>query len=846
MHLLTQTSEARPRQRRQADQLRGGPPKPSRTKGAPASTAGYSHIQTVSQPEALPDPTTHGCLTPLSFVKKSFQEEINEGISLGFVPPKPPIMGMAPLSFAQAVTATMIPATTSRRAVSINSAKTGGAVGGSMENNVDITTSDQPSARSVCGILKAAKKKEELTATGESEEGAHNDAGRVILPAGGVPTLSGNKQLQTPTPLYVNPTSPTSPVLQHIAAAYASPSRSFQVSSPPSHQKSQKSRRYTSETERSIIHKEDSDETKEKYQNIMARLDDVFDAEEWDSELLDGTTSNSPEHLAVEPQRVTYTTVGSVAKPNVVPTFNPPVRIQREGANRRMPIIPTMRAADNYFARQHSMSGPGFALPSMNSYMVQHNQQHQPFTPQAGINMSLLESLNLTLTDQEKEILDNFGHSPASVRSGNLQTQSHAHQMGAFNSDDQFITKKLIKEETYGQNSCLPGSAGLAGLNKMQTLQRLAQFENPAQGFAKERLAEFKAVKMQQQQSAENGLGLNSQVSRFDINGMQRQSSNGQMSQYRSENENPLQGGRRLSYDNSYEHSQYGGAALSVPPGYPQPLTAGPPGQRRDTVSVSRFNWIGAQQTPNNGNMNITYVTRENSNSPWFRDGFVGYDTHRSDTFRSLPSEEAYIRDTASAVDIQQYYPAGFPMGFQMRRTRTMSERERQKHLLSDEEFKMIEKVLTDEMDNKRWYGGLDRFGMTVNDHVNEFEMREKAHQPGPIQRPTTEFLAARRAVSVAEIEKMTLPQIAEPLVASVFGTLLAYADKIVRPENRKLLSKFDSSPAWALDTSPEGRKSIFGDDWVAPPKRLGRDPRYQPSPLSEVWGNDNQGRFNY
>lgn len=578
----------------------------------------------------------------------------------------------------------------------------------------------------------------------------------------------------------------------------------------------------------------------------MARLDDVFDAEEWDPELLDATTPNSPEHLVVEPQRVTYTTVGSVAKTNSVPTFTPPVRIQREGANRRMPILPTMRAADSFFARQHSMSGPGFALPGLNTYMGQHREQHQSGTSQAGINLSLLESLNLTVTDQEKEVLDTLGYSPASVRSGNIQIPTYPPQMGSFGNEDQYATERLMKENTYGQNSSLPGSTGLAGLNKMQTLQRLAQFENPAQGFAKERLAEFKAVKMQQQQ-AENGLGLSGQTSRFDFNAMQRQNSISAMNQYHSENENPLQSIRKSSYDNSYQQSQYGRGASSVPPGYPQPLTAGPPGHRQNAVSVSRFNWIGAQDSNNDANPHgLTYVTRENSYSPWFRDGFVGYDTHRSDTFRSIPSDDSYIRDTASALDIQQYYPAGFPMGFQMRKTRSMTERERQVNLLDDDDFRMIEKELMDEVDNKLWYGGLDRFGMTVHELVDEFEMREKPHQPGPIQRPTTEFLAARRAASVAEVEKMTLPEVAEPLLAAAFGTLVAYADKIVRPENRNLMSKFEQSPAWALDTSPEGRKSIFGDDWVAPPKRLGRDPRYQPSPLSEVWGNDNPSRFNY
>ena len=838
-------------------------------KRPPVTIGAYSHINTISAPVTEPDPESYGRLTVPSFVKKSLQEEIDESIAYGYTPPKPPYSaGNAPFSFAQAVTASLIPPRAPRAMTSMDSMNTqatsnfpalssSSSSSNSSNSNSKVLTpfaEDKVKTRAVSKKESSASQVLSMGARRQSAEGALNASARPFQPGGGAPSVWGKKAVQTPTPVFANAASPTNALSlpsshenfsqqntaeQHtdkvIGAPYASPPPCFQIGSPASNQQSHKSRRYTNDTDgSSLIHKEDSEETRQKYETIMARLDDVFDAEEWDEDFL-GPVNNSPE-LATEPQRVTYTTVGSVAKTNTVQTFSPPVRIQREGANRRMPILPTMRAADNFYARQQSMGGPGFAMPPLNSYMGQHNQQQQQqMACQADINMSLLESLNLNLTDQEQEVLGNFNQSPTGMRSGNTQSPPRAAPMGSFIVENQLPAQSFAKEEAYSQTSSLTGSAGLAGLNKMQTLQRLAQFENPAQGFAKERLAEFKAVKIQQQN--ENDPGLEGQTSRFDFNDMQRRTSVGAMSQYRTENDNPFSSGRRPSYDAPYHNSQYG----SVPPGYPQPLTAGPPGQRQNTVSVSRLNWVNDQNNIHNAHPDLPYVTRANTDAPWFKDGFVGYNTHRSDTFRSIPSEDSYIRDTASAVDIQQYYPAGFPSGFHMRKTRTMNEVEKQKNLLPEDEFKAIEKDLIAEMKNNQWYGHLRRFGMTVEDHLNDFEMREKPHQPGPIQRPTAEFLAARKALLTIDVEMMGLPDITQPLVAAAFGTLLAYSDNIVRPENRKLMSKFEPSPPWQVDNTVEGRKSVMNDDWYEdPPKRFGRDCKYQPSPLNEVWGNNN------
>ena len=59
-----------------------------------------------------------------------------------------------------------------------------------------------------------------------------------------------------------------------------------------------------SSLERSIIHKEDPEDTKLRLEHIMARIDDAFDVEEWNPDLPAGNYNNSPEQLTAEPQKV--------------------------------------------------------------------------------------------------------------------------------------------------------------------------------------------------------------------------------------------------------------------------------------------------------------------------------------------------------------------------------------------------------------------------------------------------------------------------------------------------------------------------------------------------------------
>ncbi|KFY09494.1 hypothetical protein V492_05477 [Pseudogymnoascus sp. VKM F-4246] len=648
--------------------------------------------------------------------------------------------------------------------------------------------------------------------------------------------------------------------------------------------------------ERSIIHKEDPEDTKLRLEHIMARIDDAFDVEEWDPDLPAGDSNNSPEQLAAEPQKVTYTTVGSVAKTDAIPTFAPPIRIQREGSGRRLSVPPTPRGTDNYYNRNHqpgNNSSPNYGPPTnmKNPRFAQH--QYPPPSP---LNMAGFENMNLT--DLEKEVLFNTMNGTAAAGEQGPQ----ATLAPGVSLDDaatgNFSVQKMLQEETSGPSTHLTGSSTFAGLNKMQTLQRLAQFDNPAQVFAKGRLAEFKAEKMKQQSSemATSGAKGASQVHLFEQgsrNGVLQFGDTGSDpyknavlsygSQYPGqENGNPLQPGYN-SFGREYPLNGHGTKPqLVAPPGYPQPLTAGPPRQGQNSVSFNKLAWtsgytqhadnsqqfqppqVEKQYSPwNNTQEHPPQIEKQHSPwnntpghppqiekqfSPWNNtqghppqtekqyspwNNSQGNFNQQPRPFSSMGNGQNHIRDTLTLEEMSKYYPNGFGPNFQYNGEHVeLDEDTKLSNLgLADDSLEAKQRRKAEKLD-EWFYSGLSRLDMTTTDHIAELENKDKGIKPS-VSRPN---MANREILSVKEIRNKTDSECSSPLLNNAFGTLVAYSDNDMQPTNRRIMSKFVQSPAWALDTSEEGKKSIFGDNWVAPPKRLGRDPRYTPSKLSEMW----------
>ncbi|OBT39707.1 hypothetical protein VE00_09892 [Pseudogymnoascus sp. WSF 3629] len=667
--------------------------------------------------------------------------------------------------------------------------------------------------------------------------------------------------------------------------------------------------------ERSIIHKEDPEDTKLRLEHIMARIDDVFDVEEWDPDLPAGYANNSPEQLTAEPQKVTYTTVGSVAKTDTVPTFTPPIRIQREGSGRRL-TVPTPRGTDNYYNRNQqpgNNSSPNYGPPTN---MKNPRFAQQQYAPPPPLNIAGLE--NLHLTDLEKEVLFNTMNATAAGAPANEQgPQATSAPDVSLNSapSGNFSVEKMLQEEKSGPGTHLTGSSTFAGLNKMQTLQRLAQFENPAQVFAKGRLAEFKAEKMKQHMSemAASSAKAASQAQSFEHGnktGMHQFGETGSDpyknaivsygSQYPGqENGNPLQPGYN-SFGRECPMNGYGSKPqLLAPPGYPQPLTAGPPRQGQNSVAFNRLAWTSGNSQLADASQQFQSPQVEKQHSPWNNQSpsfekqhspwnnqpppvekqYSPWNTQSPPAEKqyspwntqSPPAEKQYspwnnqpqpaerqyspwnntngnfnqqsrpfsstgqnhIRDTLSLEDMSKNYPNGFGPNFQYNgEHRELDEDTKLSYLgLADDSLEAKQRRKAEKLD-EWFYSGLSRLHMTTTDHIVELENRDKGFVPSA---PRAN-MANREVLSLKEIRDKSDSACAAPLIDNLFGTLMAYSDNAAQPTNRRIMSKFVQSPAWALDTSEEGKKSIFGDDWVAPPKRLGRDPRYTRSKLSEMW----------
>ena len=174
-------TEPRSRQMRRIDVTGRDPTSSSRVKyekkRPPVTIGAYSHINTISAPVTAPDPESYGRLTEPSFVKKSLQEEIDDSIAYGHTPPKAPSSaGTAPFSFAQAVTASLIPPRAPRAMTSMDSMNTQATSNfpalSSISNNSKMST---PSAAEDTLKAGAVSKNEEPTKQGLSM-GAHRQS----------------------------------------------------------------------------------------------------------------------------------------------------------------------------------------------------------------------------------------------------------------------------------------------------------------------------------------------------------------------------------------------------------------------------------------------------------------------------------------------------------------------------------------------------------------------------------------------------------------------------------------------------------------------------------------------
>ncbi|KAI9640437.1 hypothetical protein NHQ30_011182 [Ciborinia camelliae] len=576
----------------------------------------------------------------------------------------------------------------------------------------------------------------------------------------------------------------------------------------------------------------DTQSVKDKSDAVMARIagstgslmrnmsdfttvNDGFDSVEWDPDLpVVRSMNDSPEPLLVEAQPVAYTTVGSRVNPNLQPQITAPNRIQREGSIRRPQLDPTHSRQANYYPHNR---GPPPPLNMQNSmhYAQQLGQSSNTFnTPPASSARSgrpLRPSQRLSQSEQETHTLLRLqgmvnsrvpgGHYPASP---NTPTPA-SHQ--------DHISSISAEEQDMGRGNDSQGP--ISGLEKMQTLQRLARFPNPMQTSALRRLSELQAPKN------DNTVNINADVEgagqRLEYllrNAKDKDAlddalaiKNGELDRgytfpppgISNAAYNPLYG----AYGGSGGHARDSAHHRGVP-GYPQPLTAGPPGQR--SYANNRRNSTYSEEAWTQDQAGVKQNSRTNPGpiSPWHEPKT----TNEQYTAQApAPAPSARATDTISMEAALKYYPHGFPSDMTGRYSR-----------LADEETPEQVRARKQKEKEEWFYGGQKRWNMTTEDHIAEIEIRDNPF--GPIAPPPKKDLPFDNrplpGITILEMQKKTMPEVIAPMLDGAFGNMFAISAQ--KDGNSILpLNRYTKSPEWHIDSSEGGNNSFFGEDWGIP-----------------------------
>lgn len=609
---------------------------------------------------------------------------------------------------------------------------------------------------------------------------------------------------------------------------------------------------------------------------------DAFDSLNWDSDMaMAPAPDQSPEPVTSHPKPITYTTVGSRVDPDAVHQFTAPNRIQREGPGRRslMTLMQTRQHHDYYQTRS---TAPSVNIQSTIQYGQHASQTSGPFgyshtaTPaSARSSRSGQLSHTIQLTEQEKQRLGrregsgapqmfsgNIVGSPnAPTHSSKFSNTTHFSDPGnpgqaAFNFDQP-------QEEDVSRFNSLQGH--IHGLEKMQTLQRLAKFENPMQHLARSRLSEFSAAKSQSV-----GLSPNNPTAALEAL-LRGKSASATTSTTGLPKSPPKPGELNLGYQfpsprfNSSATLQtnplYGAYSASTQPSqdyrpthrstYPQPLTAGPPGHRQYHGSGKPGTSYLEQLLLNDVQASAVSTSEVIRSDPY--SATAAQSRYFTSTQSTVPLEQIFTsqqnisqvdslrlteyaardwtraKDTLSVAQSSKYYPRGFPgdrsaeyVPVTYYNQRVMGQIPHDPIMLSEDE-RNAKKV----SDLDEWfYSGQRRWGSTIIEHITELEevrKRQSRCPYGPIGPPPK--VNKDTTCTMEELYKMTPDLIAAPLLSAAFASLLAYAQD--GPTSRKRLSNMAPSDEFFIDSSEKGNESFYGEDWGAPPKKTGPSSRY-------------------
>jgi hypothetical protein len=610
---------------------------------------------------------------------------------------------------------------------------------------------------------------------------------------------------------------------------------------------------------------------------------DLFDSETWDPNLASlSPPDKSPEPVTIKPQPVAYTTVGSLVNTRAAPQFSAPNRIQREGAQRKS----LLAILQNYEAS--TLNNPRGPPPSLNGAdSMRYAQQYGRSGPQStSSSQSVPTNVLQPITNLPvRPTLPDVTHlSDDDLR---VLLYSLGHRLLKENEDPLTSTLTPMTAEDAQNRWNNSNSSGLIqGLEKMQTVQRLSRFPNPMQNAAKHRLSELSVARSQADNNfAHPNLGslriLDDATNNQDIKFTHPEfpppgkrlgdiakerflasvDAAGGLSNYLS----PYTGGQphpshvmfdndrygtRGELDRGYGlphacpatpsgtqvnplYGAYGAAAQSatVPIrslGYPQPLTAGPPGQRQYIAPSSFISgttstedlWSSDFAAAYNPLLNGSSYNAANTYSPWASD-FIGtsqYHPSQTPIFAKTGfdySARTKIVDTISPQDAAKYFPNGFPSDMTGEWTPPTEQSLRRFGELPPLTPKELATNRQEGLEAKHEYGYRRFVSMKYEDYENEYEARQK-NPLAPIAPPLKCRLTP---TTIEEINKKPLAEVAAPFIEAALGNLLSYKDHT--PGSRFRLSQWREAKEDLIDRSKDGNKSFFDEDRGAPPKSL-------------------------
>ncbi|KAH7381972.1 hypothetical protein BKA64DRAFT_764287 [Cadophora sp. MPI-SDFR-AT-0126] len=568
-------------------------------------------------------------------------------------------------------------------------------------------------------------------------------------------------------------------------------------------------------------------------------FDDVFDSVDWDPEMPKGPSlTSSPEPVPLDPKPVAYTTVGSRVDPSAVPQFSAPNRIQREGANRRPVPLSMMqsRQFDGGFYGQQRGPPPPLNMSNSMQYAQQLGRNPSNNMPSSVGSQSSGSTVSRSVSGNMAEPSADYSQSGYGRDGGGLREFTEREEKALA---QQLNIQNNQNKSSYDSSRCSNSYQGsLQGMDKMQTLQRLSKFDNPIQEACRTRLAELSvkgkpvngplsltpydiAVRDQKNTASADELAFEKLITNMDTDGAGELNRNYQFPPpgLATPQANPL----LAAFDGAVSPQPF---ILPRPPGYPQPLTAGPPRQRSFPPGISQTGASQSKPQPcqraepaNDGaksKLAIPISVTITASSNYVNAGSMGGGPPLLIENRSYPSTGIY--DTLPAQEAMlKYYPNGLPPDFN-HKWKPISEENRK--LIGEATPLTGEELAAAKLkEHEDWfYQGQRRFvTMKSQDYIEELEMRnrctDKFGNIAPPRRINHPIIPVQ--ITPDQAQSISASEAAVPLLDAAFGTLLAYAE--TSNSSRSRLSQFVTPAAHLIDTSPTGNETSFGED-LGPP----------------------------